>query len=57
MLVGGQGNDAFIFDVGQVAGDTVVDFVGNGEAAGDLLIFVGYDPAQPSPTSTRPIGR
>lgn len=45
MLVGGQGNDAFIFDVGQAAGDTVVDFVGNGEAAGDLLIFVGYDPS------------
>ena len=45
ILTGGQGNDAFIFDVGQAAGDTVVDFVGNGEAAGDLLIFVGYDPS------------
>jgi len=44
ILTGGQGNDAFIFDFGQAGGDTVVDFAGNGAAAGDWLVFVGYGP-------------
>jgi Ca2+-binding RTX toxin-like protein len=42
MLAGGQGNDAFVFDVGQAGGDIVTDFAGNGAAAGDWLLFVGY---------------
>ena len=57
MLTGGQGNDAFIFDFGHAGGDTVVDFAGNGAAAGDWLVFVGYGPARHSPTSTRLTGR
>jgi Ca2+-binding RTX toxin-like protein len=42
MLTGGAGNDAFVFDVGQAAGDFVMDFAGNGALAGDWLLFVGY---------------
>ena len=42
VLTGNAGNDTFIFSVGQGNGDTVVDFNGNGAAAGDLLLFVGY---------------
>jgi Ca2+-binding RTX toxin-like protein len=41
-LTGGAGNDAFVFDVGEANGDTVVDFAGNGANAGDWLLFVGY---------------
>jgi Ca2+-binding RTX toxin-like protein len=41
-LTGNAGNDAFVFNVGQANGDTVVDFTGNGAAAGDSLHFVGY---------------
>src|SRR5262249_16217482 len=43
-LTGGAGNDTFAFHAGQANGDTVVDFVGNGAAAGDSLQFVGYGP-------------
>ena len=42
VLTGNAGNDTFIFSVGQGNGDTVVDFSGNGAAAGDSLLFVGY---------------
>jgi Ca2+-binding RTX toxin-like protein len=41
-LTGDTGNDTFVFNVGQADGDTVVDFSGNGAAAGDSLRFVGY---------------
>jgi Ca2+-binding RTX toxin-like protein len=41
-LTGNAGNDTFVFNVGQGNGDTVVDFAGNGAAAGDSLQFVGY---------------
>jgi Ca2+-binding RTX toxin-like protein len=41
-LIGGTGNDLFQFRRGQAQGDTVVDFDGNGAAAGDSLRFVGY---------------
>ena len=44
ILTGNAGNDTFIFNVGQGNGDTVVDFSGNGAAAGDSLLFVGYGP-------------
>jgi Ca2+-binding RTX toxin-like protein len=43
-LNGNAGNDIFVFNLGQAAGDTVVDFAGNGAAAGDSLRFVGYGP-------------
>ena len=42
VLTGSAGNDTFVFNVGQGNGDTIVDFTGNGVAAGDLLRFVGY---------------
>ena len=41
-LTGNAGNDTFVFNVGQANGDTVVDFAGNGAAAGNSLHFVGY---------------
>jgi Ca2+-binding RTX toxin-like protein len=44
MLTGGAGNDVFLFRAGEAAGDTVVDFAGNGSAAGDSLMFIGYGP-------------
>jgi Ca2+-binding RTX toxin-like protein len=42
VLTGGTGNDTFVFNVGQADGDTIVDFDGQGAAAGDSLEFVGY---------------
>jgi trimeric autotransporter adhesin len=42
VLTGNAGNDTFVFNVGQAGGDTIVDFAGNGAAAGDSLRFVGY---------------
>src|SRR5262249_53514968 len=44
VLTGDAGNDTFVFHAGQANGDTVVDFGGNGAAAGDSLQFVGYGP-------------
>jgi Ca2+-binding RTX toxin-like protein len=41
-LKGNAGNDTFVFNAGQANGDTVVDFAGNGAAAGDSLHFIGY---------------
>ena len=35
MLTGNAGNDAFLFNVGQGDGDMIVDFTGNGAAAGN----------------------
>jgi Ca2+-binding RTX toxin-like protein len=42
VLQGNAGNDTFVFNMGQGNGDTVVDFAGNGAAAGDSLQFVGF---------------
>ena len=42
VLNGGAGNDTFVFNVGQGNGDTIVDFDGQGAAAGDALLFVGF---------------
>ena len=42
VLTGNAGNDTFVFNAGQANGDTIVDFAGNGAAAGDALLFVGY---------------
>ena len=41
-LMGGADNDIFVFNVGEAAGDAVVDFAGNGSGLGDSLLFVGY---------------
>jgi serralysin len=42
VLTGNAGNDTFVFHRGEGDGDTVVDFAGNGAAAGDQLRFFGY---------------
>jgi serralysin len=42
LITGDAGNDTFVFHVGEADGDVVVDFAGNGAAAGDSLQFVGY---------------
>jgi Ca2+-binding RTX toxin-like protein len=44
-LSGLGGNDTFVFQAGQAQGDTVFEFQGNGDAAGDLLYFTGYGTA------------
>ena len=41
-LYGEAGNDHFVFNPGTAAGDVMVDFAGNGAAAGDHLSFVGF---------------
>jgi Ca2+-binding RTX toxin-like protein len=41
-LTGNAGNDTFRFTAGQANGDQIVDFAGNGLAAGDSLVFFGY---------------
>jgi len=43
-LSGGTGNDVFLFKAGEANGDTITDFVGNGTAAGDSILFQGYGP-------------
>jgi predicted extracellular nuclease/2',3'-cyclic-nucleotide 2'-phosphodiesterase (5'-nucleotidase family) len=43
-LIGNAGNDTFVFHMGEANGDIVVDFTGNGAAAGDSLQFIGYGP-------------
>jgi Ca2+-binding RTX toxin-like protein len=42
VLVGNAGNDTFQFHAGEADSDTVFDFAGNGGAAGDLLLFLGF---------------
>jgi 2',3'-cyclic-nucleotide 2'-phosphodiesterase (5'-nucleotidase family) len=44
-LIGGEGHDVFRFVRGEAAGDVILDFAGNGAAAGDRLVFVGYGSA------------
>lgn len=44
-LIGGLGDDDFVFQAGEADGDVVVDFIGNGAAEGDELIFQGYGTA------------
>jgi Ca2+-binding RTX toxin-like protein len=44
VLTGNAGNDTFVFHAGEANGNVVVDFAGNGAAAGDSLQFVGYGP-------------
>jgi Ca2+-binding RTX toxin-like protein len=41
-LTGGGGRDIFTFTKGEAAGDVIVDFTGNGTAAGDSLQFMGF---------------
>jgi Ca2+-binding RTX toxin-like protein len=41
-LQGGAGNDVFVLRAGEIAGDTILDFNGNGSGAGDTLRFEGF---------------
>lgn len=41
-LSGGTGEDIFILRRGEAAGERLLDFLGNGAAAGDLIRFEGY---------------
>jgi Ca2+-binding RTX toxin-like protein len=45
VLTGGASDDVFRFMRGQTQGDVVLDFAGNGPAAGDRLEFRGYGTA------------
>jgi len=42
---GAAGDDTFVLNRAEANGDTVLDFIGNGAAAGDQLQFVGYGTA------------
>jgi Ca2+-binding RTX toxin-like protein len=42
VLQGNDGDDVFVFRAGEANGDTIVDFTGNGGAAGDSLRFEDY---------------
>jgi Ca2+-binding RTX toxin-like protein len=53
VLTGGAGNDTFVFHAGQANNDTVVDFIGNGAAAGDALQFIGFGTAAQGATFTQ----
>jgi Ca2+-binding RTX toxin-like protein len=41
-LTGNAGNDTFVFAKGQLNGDQITDFKGNGAAVGDVLRFEGF---------------
>jgi len=41
-LRGDAGNDQFIFRAGESNGDRILDFSGNGAAAGDNILLLGY---------------
>jgi Ca2+-binding RTX toxin-like protein len=52
-LTGNAGNDVFAFQTGQASGDVVVDFIGNGAAAGDSFQFIGFGTAAEGATFTQ----
>lgn len=43
-LSGGTGADKFMFKPGEISGDMILDFDGNGAAIGDTLNFQGFGP-------------
>ena len=53
VLEGGAGNDIFLFGRGGSNGDTVLDFAGNGTAAGDGRYFTDYGTAAQGATFTQ----
>jgi parallel beta-helix repeat protein len=44
-LYGDGGNDTFVLRKGELAGDVIEDFTGNGAAAGDQILFTGFSSA------------
>jgi Ca2+-binding RTX toxin-like protein len=43
-LSGGTGADKFMFKPGEISGDIIMDFDGNGAGVGDTLNFNGFGP-------------
>ena len=41
-MQGGGGNDTFVLRKGQTHGEVIADFAGNGGAAGDQLLLIGW---------------
>ena len=56
-LFGWIGDDTFVFNAGQANGDIVIDFTGNGAAAGDSLEFHGYGTAAQGATFTQTVAQ
>jgi Ca2+-binding RTX toxin-like protein len=56
-LFGWIGDDTFVFNAGQANGDIVIDFAGNGAAAGDSLEFHGYGTAAQGATFTQTVAQ
>ena len=52
-LTGNGGNDTFQFQAGEAGADVVVDFAGNGAAAGDSFLFLGFGTAEEGATFTQ----
>jgi len=52
-LQGDAGNDTFVFATGEANGDNVLDFAGNGAAAGDGFRFTGFGSAAQGATFTQ----
>ena len=52
-LTGNAGNDTFVFRSGQSSGDTLIDFAGDGAAAGDSFSFIGFGTAAGGATFTQ----
>jgi Ca2+-binding RTX toxin-like protein len=52
LLTGNAGNDTFVFASGEANGDAIVDFSGNGAAAGDSFRFTGFGTAAQGATFT-----
>jgi Ca2+-binding RTX toxin-like protein len=53
IMHGGADNDTFVFASGEANGDTVLDFTGNGAAAGDSFQFTGFGTAAQGATFTQ----
>ena len=41
-MSGGAGVDVFVLTLGEIEGDSILDFVGNGASLGDSLLFQGF---------------
>ena len=53
ILIGAAGNDTFVFRSNEANNDTVLDFTGNGAAAGDSFTFMGFGTAAQGATFTQ----
>ena len=53
ILIGAAGNDSFVFRSNEANSDTVLDFAGNGGAAGDSFTFMGFGTAAQGATFTQ----